>query len=844
MRKLDELMRDTENTILLYYLKMFFIGSSGLGKSTTRERLTQEIVNISRDMKQRRSTYLAEFSQVLALMNVDGTKLTLERPGDHTKQMQAVFAYVYSSHAIVISQITPAQMVSHSSDPQPSVDSDRPKPTSPTSPTPPLASTLVPSTVVKQSEQVTVTTVDASQVIARLGTIVSSGNYTEQLSDKVLLNLVDVGGQPGFLEMFPSLSRGPGMFLAFFRLDQDLDELCKVSYEREGDKITPYPAIYTVRETLSQILSAIEHHVKLDTALDQKLLSKQADLACVKPIATLVGTFKDKLETKVKAKLLQEKLSTEFPKASESEKEEVVKHALATSSETQSGDQPTSTTKDDADMLSRASQLLGLESFQKEAEDRLDQELKKKNEDISSITCHFDKLLFHPADDQHFIALDNFKGTDADLDPLRMHLQKMFNSFFKGAQLRIRPTQLLLGIVLRKEYDIVSIDDCIHIGRALNMVEEEVRFSVWYLDRWVGALIYQPEIEDNDDWFKKYIICSPQVVFDSISSLIVEVLLDLHCPESRPQHLEFTRAEKKNWREKGQFSLEMVKRCQTKELKGKVKQGKLIPVDKLVTFLEHSDLLALMPESDMCFIPAILECAKSEELTKSPPSDIDTPSSIKITFENGYVPIGMFCAMISRLVSRGSAREGILGIKWELVESGVKRNLASFRVDSKKHIVTLITHVNCYEIRVIRQNRSISLHDLCYYVLSTVLYVMKEVNDNIDPIIAFDCQCHQHESSSVDKLCRLSPGVSVGFECKYNDSVSLSPSQEYWFAKVSVTTITVCIIVIHSLHSMCRRSSQLDVKSALRHCLTLGGLTRVFLLNGLEAVRMKALAMS
>ena len=821
MRKLDQLMRDTVNTILLYYLKMFFIGSLGLGKSTTRERLTQEITNISRDMKQRRSTYLAEFSQVLALMNVDGTKLTLERPGDHTKQMQAVFAYVYSSHATVISQITPAQTVSHSSDPQPSVDSDRPEPTSSTSPTPSLASTLVPSTVVKQSEQVTVTTVDVSQVIARLGTFVSSGNYTEQLSDKVLLNLVDVGGQPGFLEMLPSLSRGPGMFLAFFRLDQDLDEPCEVSYERGEDKITPYPAIYTVRETLSQILSAIEHHVKLDTALDQELLSKQSDLACVKPIATLVGTFKDKLETKVKAKVLQEKLSSEFPEASESEKEEVVKHALASSAEAQSvintemlravievleiikhfTELPKASGSYEIDMLSRASQLLGLESFQKEAEDLLDQELKKKNEDISSITCHFEDLLFHPADDQHFIALDNFKGTDADLDPLRKHLQKMFNSFFKGAQLRIRPTQLLLGIVLRKEYDIVSMDDCIRIGIALNMVEEEVRFSVWYLDRWVGALIYQPEIEDKDDWFKKFIICSPQVVFDSISSLIVEVLLDLHCPESRPRDLGFTPAEKKNWTEKGQFSLEMVKRCQTKELKGKVEQGKLIPVDKLVTFLEHSDLLALIPESNeiMCFIPAILECAKPEELTKSSPPDADTPSPIKITFENGYVPIGMFCAMISRLVSRGSAREGILGIKWELVESGVKRNLASFRVDSKKHIVTLIAHVNCYEIRFIRQERSHSLHDLCSYVLSTVLYVIKEVNDNIDPIIAFDCKCSRQESSSYGHLCRLSLGMNSTIGCDHCE-ISLTADQEHWFAKVRVYCIlSFSFLVIHCL---------------------------------------------
>ena len=195
--------------------------------------------------------------------------------------------------------------------------------------------------------------------------------------------------------------------------------------------------------------------------------------------------------------------------------------------------------------------------------DRLDQELEKKNEAISTVTCNFEDLLFHPADDQQFIALDNFAGTEDDLDPLREHLQNMFEIYFKGAQLRIRPTQLLLGVILRKEYDIVSMDDCIHIGRALNMGEEEVRFSVWYLDRWVGALIYHPEIED--DWFKKNIICSPQVVFDSISSLIVENILELHSPKSGSRRSRFKPSKKKNWTEKGQFSLDTVKRCHSEE---------------------------------------------------------------------------------------------------------------------------------------------------------------------------------------------------------------------------------------------------------------------------------------
>ena len=71
-----------------------------------------------------------------------------------------------------------------------------------------------------------------------------------------------------------------------------------------------------------------------------------------------------------------------------------------------------------------------------------------------------------------------------------------------------------------------------------------MKFSVWYLDRWVGALIYQPEIDNV--WFKNYIICTPQVVFDSINSLTVESVLEIHCPEGSSRDLGFTATEKEN----------------------------------------------------------------------------------------------------------------------------------------------------------------------------------------------------------------------------------------------------------------------------------------------------------
>ena len=814
MRFFDELMSDKKNTIDLHYIKTHFIGSSGIGKSTTRNRLTGLIANLASlplEERKRFSTHLAESTQVLAVMDKDKSKLTLMVFGDHDEETRMLFAYALSSKSTEDEE-TPFVQVSPTESTDHLPKGARGYETAQTPPTtePDVIESRAPppekAYLNEGNNQVRVTIVEVDKVVARLRTIVGSGKYAEQLENKVLINLIDVGGQPGFLEMLPFLSKGPGMFLAFFRLDKDLDEPCEVSYEREEDKITPYKAIYTVRETLSQILSGIHHHVAFDTDVDQELLDKIGDLASVEPVVTLVGTFKDKLEEKVKIAVLQEKLFAEFPEISESETKKAIEHAVTTSADEHTSYQPTKTVN--TKLLSRIHQLLASESFQKQVKDSLDLELVDKNKALSSVTSHFEDLLFHPAEDQQFIALDNFSGAEADLDPLREHLQKMFNSFFKGAKLRIRPPQLLLGVVLRKEYDIVSMEDCIHIGRALSMTEEEVRFSVWYLDRWVGALIYHPEIENKDDWFKKYIICSPQVIFDSISTLIVETLFALNCQERNSSSLGFKLAEKKNWVEKGQFSLDTVKRCHSEENKKKVKEGKLIPVDKLVIFLEHSNLLSSITttkmqgrrvtEEVMYFIPAILECASPEELTKSPPPDADTPSPIKITFEPGYVPIGVFCAMISRLVSRGSTHKGILGMRWELVESCVKRNLVSFRVHDADHIVTLVAHVDCYEVRVIRQDRLISLHDLCSYVLSSVLSIMKEINDIIVPIVAFDCKCSHLQSPCHSHLCKLLPGGNTCFKCN-RCHISLSAEQEAWFAEVGM--MISCILSIFKLTS-------------------------------------------
>ena len=141
-------------------------------------------------------------------MDVDTLKLTLKVSANPTEETRALFAYLYSSLATLVHHIHSPAEIGHSSDRQ-SPEPTHPMPTT-NQPRAAIAEATPPLTSdVKKSKQEMVTTVDVDQVIARFRSIVGSGKYAEQLANKILLNLVDVGGQPGFLEMLPLPEQRP-----------------------------------------------------------------------------------------------------------------------------------------------------------------------------------------------------------------------------------------------------------------------------------------------------------------------------------------------------------------------------------------------------------------------------------------------------------------------------------------------------------------------------------------------------------------------------------------------------------------------------------------------------------
>ena len=382
------------------------------------------------------------------------------------------------------------------------------------------------------------------------------------------------------------------------------------------------------------------------------------------------------------------------------------------------------------------------------------------NEALKTIASQYKD---YPASNLSYFSI----GTDeSNVQSIRDFISKISHTQFRDASLPIHPEWLWLVLILRREYKIVSKQDCFKIAKSFEMSSEEVEFSLCYLHSCTGMLLYYPDIPDS--WFKNHIICSPQVVFDSIHKLIIKSL-NAHSTRN------------------GQFSIESVEEYAKSDKK--LKKEELIPIQQLVKLLQHLNLLSQITHTKVdggkrttYFIPALLVSASPVELTASPQPEDSHPEPLCITFTCGYIPTGLFCGLINRLVSIGL--KGILGLRWELVEEDIKQNCISFCVANASQ-VTLISHKNCYEVRVTHRDSKISKHDLCSYILSAILYTLKSVYNQLTPQVAFQYPRLDHKSTiGIKHLCILTDGSQIQFLCN-SKSIVLTKRQQIWFGKVS-----------------------------------------------------------
>ena len=187
-------------------------------------------------------------------------------------------------------------------------------------------------------------------------------------------------------------------------------------------------------------------------------------------------------------------------------------------------------------------------------------------------------------------AVDNKTGGLKEVRHIQRLLEELIHREY--GDISLPASWLLFDLFLRRSGTrIVSYQECVEIGRKFSIdSEEELKEVLWFLHHQTGVLMYYPEVPELED----IVICDIQVIFDSITLLIVYTFT----------FEKVNKALEEKFRQKGMFSESDIRKASSStDVEG------LIPLSKLVKLLEYVHILAPITNEHGCreyFMPSVL----------------------------------------------------------------------------------------------------------------------------------------------------------------------------------------------------------------------------------------------
>ena len=712
-------------SLILRYLKIVLFGPPRSGKSSTLRRLLQEIENLSKDGELSVSTGVAETNDVII------KKLTSETaalPQWRSLKRSKEGGRIEGGEIDDLTQLFFRLISKSKSESKPSVNTEAAVVTETKNPqkAPELPNRV--STTELKAEVSSVTLSKAEEIeidkaFNKLTAVLrkdSPDDLKQLLEALTLANMMDVGGQSAFLDVLPTLTIGPALYMLFFRLDQDLTKVHTEHFRPADSKDEiKLDGSYRIDEVMCQALSSIVCFSRQPLQESAESASQesadsasQASADSASTHAVIFGTFKDKATD-----------------AEISEKERTIHVKL----------------------------------------------MKTK--------LHKEGLLLKTRKGKSFFTVDNMFGTDeSEMAEIRSNIEGIITSRFSA--LPIPASWLIFRMTLHMlGKPVVSLAQCEEIASRLSMTTP-VREAIWFFHHNIGSLMHYPDIPS----MKEVVICNPQVIFDSISKLIINKLQYSNYNVDQSVIEEF--------HQKGQFTLSDI------DDKTEDQRSDLLSPKQLVDLLKERNVLAetkhdqeeAVPSEPKFVMPTVLKYASEEELKL--PTSKQEASPLLIHFESGFVPFGVFCASVANLI----ARQDSLSPRWQLCDDQVMKNKVKFCID-KSFDATLISRPQYLEIRVERRSQAVSeysLSDICLAVRQTVVQTIRTVISRMkyQPFakiktlvipthhpfdIAFSCrEAHCDHLMKVDEKSR-----HFGECLKNNTRLNLEKEHLIWFSQVS-----------------------------------------------------------
>ena len=381
------------------------------------------------------------------------------------------------------------------------------------------------------------------------------------------------------------------------------------------------------------------------------------------------------------------------------------------------------------------------------------------------------KIVEYASERRLMLAVDNMNGEKEEIDEVREIVEGIIRKSFPRVSIPV--SWLMLSLCIRRRgVRTMSLGECESLAVKLRMGGEELQSVLYFLHHHIGVLLYFPDIPS----LRGTIICDIQVVFDSASNLIRSTFTFEKVGYQASQ----------DFREKAQFTLADVKRAASGHT------DDLLPLVKLIDLLTHRNVLTILPSTPSSptseptyFMPCVLKSTRAEELS-APEGRGSDPPSLMVRYNCGFVPIGVFPALISNLVSQQRQ-------DWHMVNQGLRKNRIQFQVGMDYDLVTLLSHPGFLEVSICRREAAVvGCEAVCGYVRQVITSTLDSVTSHLNYRFrmqykfGFACPLHL-EGKSRDHICVINEASADSrfMECvkdlKKKELIRLHPQHKVWF---------------------------------------------------------------
>ena len=412
-----------------------------------------------------------------------------------------------------------------------------------------------------------------------------------------------------------------------------------------------------------------------------------------------------------------------------------------------------------------------------------EEHISQLDEDLQSIirgTDFFEKgLVKFCSEGKLIVAMDNMNGGEEEVKAIREMLNTAMERHFKP--LRIPAVWLLFNLCLiQTNKRTASMKTILELSSQFNMSPEETKVALWFLHHHAGVMMYFPNVPLLQD----LIIIDTQVVYDSVTFLILRAMgfgnVGQACSEK--------------FRETGQFVLKDLVAATDR-----VSGGDLIPPKKLIALLEFLHIIAQVPgvqaspsptdeQEAVYLMPCVLRTASKEKLDAicNDQSRPQCVAPLMVRYKCGFVPLGIFPALIASLISNKS---------FSFVQRGMMKNIVQFRYQPLKTLISFLCYPRFYAVVISELCVSKrEVHRECLAIRQQVIAALKHVCSHMNYgyfqdyyQFAFKCPSHpgKEHLCVVDELSE----VTKLMECLeyHNDRkpVVMGSVHTVWWSEVS-----------------------------------------------------------